>query len=329
MIKPYKKTIISSVLIALLTLSIPLTVFGAPPENQELELNKDIVISAPKEAYDNKALENRLSKYYYTPATPYLVVYKIKITPDTRYTLKIVYPGDKSLSQIEILGENPYSKSTALLSYKDLLPSVPGYSGSVDAISAPYTFKSNFTIDAKSTGRYVYVLAEFEKPSGSLKMRLSTPAEDDKTVVYTDSHTSGISNSLGLSAVKMPDDFQQLKLKINSLDAFSSGTLEKLKVAPIIESETTLVPLRYIGEALGAKVDWNPENKSATFTLGSTTIVVWVGKTTALVNGKEELMTLAPKLVGGNTLIPLRFIAEKLGASVQWFDKTKEIVISY
>jgi hypothetical protein len=328
MIKTYSKAIISA-LIALLILSIPIAVFAGAQDNEELEINKDIVINAPKEAYDVKALENRLSKYYFKPATPYVTVYKIKITPETRYTLKIVYPGDKSLSQIEIIGENPYSKSTALLSYNDALSSVKGYSGSVNALIAPYTYKSNFTVDAKSTGRYLYILAEFEKPGGSLKMRLSTPAEDDKTVVYTDSHASGISNSLTLNAVKMPDDFQQLKLKINSRDAFSSGVLERLKVAPIIESSTTLVPLRYIGEALGAKVNWSAEDKSATFTLGSTSVVVWIGKTTALVNVKEEVMALPPSLVDGNTLIPLRFIAEKLGASVQWFDKTKEIVISY
>lgn len=325
----HRKTIRLFSCIVLIIFAMTTVIFAAPQMIEDIELNKEVTINAPKEAYDQKSLENRLSKYAFKATMPYIGVYRIKVTPETRYTLKIVYPGDKSLSQIEILGENPYSKSTAVLSYKDLLQSASGYTGAIEAVTSPYTYKSNFTVDAKSTGRYVYVLATFSKPGSSLKMSLSTPAEDDKTVIYTDTHASGISNTLTLNAVKMPDDSQQLKLKINSLDVFSTGVLEKLKVAPIIESGTTLVPLRHIGEALGATVEWTAEDKKATFTLGETTIIAWIGKTTALVNGKEETMPLPPTLIDGNTLIPLRFIAEKLGASVQWFEKTKEIMISY
>ncbi len=295
----------------------------------ELELNKEYTLTAPLESYDTKALENRLSKYHFKAFAPYTSVYKIKVSPDTRYTLKTTYPGDKSISQLEVIGENPYSKSTSLLTYADLTPKIPGFVGGIDTLKNAFVYKSNFNIDASSTGLYIYIIAYFQKPEGTLKMRLSSPNEDDKTVSFTDANASGTVFTSPLKLTKMPDDTQQLKIAVNSTDAFINGSPQKLPIKPFIDSSTTMVPLRFIAEKLGATVEWRQKDEKITYKREQITIELWLDKKTAIVNGKEESLTIAPYRVGQYTVVPLRFVVEKLGANLQWFEKNQEIIITY
>jgi hypothetical protein len=60
------------------------------------------------------------------------------------------------------------------------------------------------------------------------------------------------------------------------------------------------------------------------------TIVLWLGKNTATVNGKsvtiDEDPSVVPKVVGaGHTVIPFRFLAESLGAEVGWDGNLREV----
>ncbi|HOW03485.1 MAG TPA: stalk domain-containing protein, partial [Caldisericia bacterium] len=88
-----------------------------------------------------------------------------------------------------------------------------------------------------------------------------------------------------------------------------------LDVAPFIHKKTgrTMVPLRFIGEALGAKVDWDNAERKVTYTLYGRTIELWIDKSTALVNGDPVVVDPAPYIVSGRTVVPLRFVSENLG----------------
>jgi len=55
-----------------------------------------------------------------------------------------------------------------------------------------------------------------------------------------------------------------LKLKIGSNEMYKNGTKIILDVPPKIENNRTLVPIRAIAEALGAKVEWNSETQEIT-----------------------------------------------------------------
>jgi outer membrane protein assembly factor BamB len=104
-----------------------------------------------------------------------------------------------------------------------------------------------------------------------------------------------------------------------------------LDVAPFIHKKTgrTMVPLRFIGEALGAKVDWNNAERKVTYTLYGRTIELWIDKSTALVNGDPVVVDPAPYIVSGRTVVPLRFVSENLGAAVEWESKTQRITIKF
>lgn len=88
--------------------------------------------------------------------------------------------------------------------------------------------------------------------------------------------------------------------------------------APIIEKGTTLVPVRAFLEKLGFEIGWDDEHKVVTASKNSLSIVMQINNTTALVNDEEHTLTVAPKIVNKNTLVPLRFIAETAGYEVSW-----------
>ncbi len=116
-------------------------------------------------------------------------------------------------------------------------------------------------------------------------------------------------------------------LTIGSKEAFSSGKVVQLQAAPYLWDGVTMVPMRFICEALGAKVDYNAADKAIKISLGKQVVELVLGNHNALVNGKIKELTKPPVIKGGVTFIPLRFLTEALGA---WIEVSgKKITISY
>ena len=105
------------------------------------------------------------------------------------------------------------------------------------------------------------------------------------------------------------------------------GKLIVPPVAPVIRNETTLVPLRVISENLKALVDWNKETKMITITKDGEEIKLVIGSKVVWANGNEKSLTTAPTMIEGTTMVPIRFISENLGASVDWNSKQKIVSI--
>jgi hypothetical protein len=104
---------------------------------------------------------------------------------------------------------------------------------------------------------------------------------------------------------------------------------EKLNftVDPMIEDGTTLVQFRPIFEKLGLKIEWDGANQRITGTKEGFKIELTIGSITAVVNGKEIPLQKAPRLVNGNTVIPLRFVGEASGKVVNWDASTQLVSI--
>jgi hypothetical protein len=58
-----------------------------------------------------------------------------------------------------------------------------------------------------------------------------------------------------------------IELTINSTDAFVNGEKKTLEQAPIIMNQRTLVPLRFIGEEMGAQLIWDNAKQKITLTM--------------------------------------------------------------
>lgn len=122
-------------------------------------------------------------------------------------------------------------------------------------------------------------------------------------------------------------------LKIGFNVAYVDGKEEKLTVAPYIVSGKTMVPLRFIGTALGSKVDWDSKERSVLYTnslpTGARTIKLWIGKKVALVDGKETEVSPPPEIKSGNTCVGLSFVSKNFGAEVSYTAATKTVTIKY
>jgi hypothetical protein len=96
---------------------------------------------------------------------------------------------------------------------------------------------------------------------------------------------------------------------------------------PIIEQGRTLVPLRAIFEALGAKVDWENSTQTVTAVKGDISITLQIGSNTLYKNGKGIHLDVPAKIVNGRTLVPARAVAESFGAEVSWDQDTQTVTI--
>ncbi len=107
-----------------------------------------------------------------------------------------------------------------------------------------------------------------------------------------------------------------------------NGTRIQFDAQPRIENDRTIVPIRAIAEALGFYVDWKAETQTASISKGSTTVTVAVNSNIAKVNGKETTLDMPAVIREDRTMIPLRFVSEALGCTVDWFDKNKIVAIN-
>lgn len=97
---------------------------------------------------------------------------------------------------------------------------------------------------------------------------------------------------------------------------------------PVIKNGSTLVPLRKIFEEQGAVVTWKNETRTVTAVKDDITINYSIGQKTATRNGKTMNIPVAGEIIGGSTMVPLRFVSESLGNSVGWEGKSRTIIIS-
>ncbi|WP_454193951.1 stalk domain-containing protein [Paenibacillus sp. Marseille-Q7038] len=83
---------------------------------------------------------------------------------------------------------------------------------------------------------------------------------------------------------------------------------------------SVMVPIRFVSEALGAKVSYSKSGK--TTVVGVTdkdhTVKMTVGQTTALIDGKKKSYGTKIILKQNRTFVPLRLVSEGLGQKVEW-----------
>jgi len=118
------------------------------------------------------------------------------------------------------------------------------------------------------------------------------------------------------------------KLPERTIEVLVNGTKVTFDQPPILENGRTLVPLRAIFEALGAKVDWNNSTQTVVATKGGTQISLQIGSTQMYVNGSVKTLDVPAKLINSRTLVPVRAISEAFGCKVDWIQDTQTVVIT-
>lgn len=100
---------------------------------------------------------------------------------------------------------------------------------------------------------------------------------------------------------------------------------------PLLFNDRTYLTLREATEALGARVEWDHETKTATVSYDNRVVAMTVGQLTISLNGELQPITSPPLLLESNgemkTYVPMRLLAEGLGFSVTYLERTRSAYI--
>ncbi|WP_068777440.1 stalk domain-containing protein [Paenibacillus sp. FJAT-26967] len=136
---------------------------------------------------------------------------------------------------------------------------------------------------------------------------------DDISFSYPDYGTAG--------------SMSKVKLQIGSKTATVDGKSYVLEQAPINDAGNTLVPIRFVSEALGAKVLWNQEELRATVVKNSNIVDMWNNQLDLIADGKRVTAEVPPRIVNNLTMVPLRIITENLGWKVTWNQQEQSVTL--
>ena len=143
--------------------------------------------------------------------------------------------------------------------------------------------------------------------------------------------TSGFSHTVGTEAsvvatvrhaIAVQPVLTTLRFVINSMTYTVNDVPYQGDAAPFIDTaySRTMIPLRSVVEALGAQVEWIGETSSVHITRGVVEMHLTIGS--PLPDGMG-----APVLVNSRTFVPLRYVAEVLGANVNWDEANNAVYI--
>jgi uncharacterized protein YkwD len=103
-------------------------------------------------------------------------------------------------------------------------------------------------------------------------------------------------------------------------------------VPPAIANDRLMVPLRKIGEMLGADVSWDDSTKTASVNINDIAVELSVGNKEMLVKSfdSRSLVELdsPPIIIESRTLVPLRAISSAFDADVSYDEESKTVLIS-
>lgn len=91
-------------------------------------------------------------------------------------------------------------------------------------------------------------------------------------------------------------------------------------VPPVTTSKGVFVPLRPVGDALGAETKYEHKSGDVIITRGDQTLKLKVGSTHAKINGMPVTLKHAPFRVRGRVMVSLRAVQQVFGLRVK-FDK--------
>ena len=164
-----------------------------------------------------------------------------------------------------------------------------------------------------------YGLTVQKKKSSSSSSATTTDKDKDNNKTIDNDKTTD--NNQAKDDNSAAEKSKVIKLQIGSRIVNVDNEAVIYDAAPVIRNDRTLVPIRIVTETLGGKVDWNGVTKEVTLHIDGKEIKMTVGKTL-------EKYGVAPVIIDGRTFVPVRFVADELGATVAWDNATKTVTIT-
>ena len=107
-----------------------------------------------------------------------------------------------------------------------------------------------------------------------------------------------------------------------------NGKEVKTDSPAFIKDGRTMVPVRFISEALGLKVGWDQKTRTVTVDEGAKAMKLTIGsKKIVRADGKETAIDVPAMIKGGRTMVPIRAIGDLSGAKGDWNAANREVII--
>ena len=114
---------------------------------------------------------------------------------------------------------------------------------------------------------------------------------------------------------------------LGDINIIIGGEWLALTQPPKIVNKEVLVPLRAVYEKLNASTKIEKKGNVITLTVNKSIVKMTLNSKTANVNGKNISLKTAPKIVNGQTMIPLQLVTEPLDKQVEWNASVKTVFI--
>ncbi len=119
-----------------------------------------------------------------------------------------------------------------------------------------------------------------------------------------------------------------VKMTIGKSVGYINDVENALDAAPIIRESRSMLPVRFVAEAFGATVGWDGATSTATVKTSDVEIKITIGAKEAVVNGKTVALDAPAFIENSRTYMPVRFVAENLGATVAWDGTTSTATLT-
>ncbi|HJV45434.1 MAG TPA: copper amine oxidase N-terminal domain-containing protein [Bacillota bacterium] len=169
-------------------------------------------------------------------------------------------------------------------------------------------------------------------PEGNIVVELAGSMVQTAGLVTNDFPSSNSVASVAAASVVVASNgnvANAAKFTIGSLGYTVNEQTKLMDVAPFIdENGRTQLPVRAVSGALGAMVGWDPQDGTVTILKDGKAVSITVGSYVMNVGGVFVQNDSAPLIKDGRVFLPLRIIAEALGAEVTWNAETQTVYLN-
>lgn len=181
------------------------------------------------------------------------------------------------------------------------------YSQKGGAFKEEDTLKLNMNIEGQKVGCTALISADMKENSSA---RVDIPTLTSKNSTDLDKLAA---------AAKHPEVAEPVGV-------FLDGKPVNFDVPPYMRDGRVMVPVRSLAEAMGYAVAWKDPNQ-VIITRDDFTVIMYVNERQYTANGQKMCMDISPEEKSGRNMVPLRFVAEEMGCSVNYNAATGRVDI--
>ncbi len=202
-----------------------------------------------------------------------------------------------------------------------------GFSGSYNyPVKADSVDGATVSFDKSNAVAGDKVIITVTPDSGKRVDEVIVTDSDDEVITVTKVGDNKYSFIMPESAVKVAVTTEEAEydtrvvLQIGNKNVVINNRTVTNDVTPVIVDNRTMVPIRVVTEALGGSADWNEAARMVTLTIDGKVLRMTIDQT---IDGFDA----APVIINSRTYVPIRYVAEALGADVEWIAETQQIII--